>query len=304
MPKNFLRLEDHTPQTFKSLIDSTLAFKRGEDNSKPLAGKNIGLIFTKSSTRTRIAFEVGVNQLGGNAIFLSPEDIQLGRGESLADTSKVMARYLDGLVVRTFEQRDVIDIATNSGIPVINALTDKYHPCQAVADYATLLEKRGDFKHQKLAYIGDGNNVAHSLIVGGAMLGVEVSIASPKGYWADDDVVDNALQLSKESGAIITIDSDPKVATKNADAVYTDVWASMGQEDETTERKNAFEGFSVTQELIALAKDDCVIMHCLPAHRGEEIEGSVLDGEHSIVWDQAENKLHAQKAVLKMVMGD
>jgi ornithine carbamoyltransferase len=303
MPADFLKLSDCTSGELKYLLEETLRLKRKRSSEKPLMGKSIGMIFTKSSTRTRIGFEVGMYQLGGYAILLRPDEIQLGRGESLEDTAKIMSRYLDGLVVRTDEHSKVEELAKAASIPVINALTDKYHPCQAVADYATLLENKGSLENLKLAYVGDGNNVAHSLIIGAAMLGVEAIIASPKGYAPDEDVVTWANEVIKETGGKLMLTNDPKEAAEGADAVYTDVWVSMGQESDAATRKEAFKGFCVDDELMKVAKPDCVVMHCLPAHRGEEISASVLDGPQSIVLDQAENKLHAQKAVLKMVLG-
>lgn len=304
MPKNFLTLEDFSPEAIRELLDETIRLKKNPYGEKPLTGKTIAMLFAKSSTRTRLAFEVGINQLGGFSIFLSPEDIQLGRGESLADTATVMSRYVDGLVVRTHRQRELEELAEIASIPVINALTDKYHPCQAVADYVTILEKKGKLENLKLAYIGDGNNVAHSLMIGGAMLGVDLRVATPEGYRPDPRVIEKAETLLDKSGGRLTIAGNPKEAVRDADIIYTDVWISMGHEEEAEERIEAFQGFMVDEAMLKNAKPDCLVMHCLPAHRGEEIAATVLDGPRSIVWDQAENKLHAQKAVLKMIVGD
>ncbi len=304
MRKNFLKLSDHTPKAVLQLVEETLRLKGVGRGEKPLAGKSIGLIFAKSSTRTRTAFEVGMFQMGGYAILLRPDEIQLTRGESLHDTAKVMSRYLDGLVVRTYSHEELEELALHSSIPVINALTDKYHPCQAIADYATLLEVKGKLKGLKLAYIGDGNNVANSLFIGGAMLGVDVTLATPKNYMPPQDVIDTAIAIANETGARLNITENPQNAAKGADALYTDVWVSMGQEAEAKLRQEEFKGFIIDDRLLGLAKPDCKVLHCLPAHRGEEISASVIDGPASVVFDQAENKLHAQKAILKMCLGD
>lgn len=302
MPANFLKLSDLGSGEMKQLIEETLRLKNSTSGEKPLQGKSIGMIFTKSSTRTRIGFELGMYQLGGYAMQLRSDEIQLGRGESLEDTAKIMSRYMDGLVVRTDDHQMVEDLAEAASIPIINGLTDKYHPCQAVADYATLLENKKSLENIKLAYVGDGNNVAHSLITGAALLGMEIRVASPEGYGPDADVVAKAKEIGGATGAKLTLTDDPKEAAGGADAVYTDVWVSMGQENEAVSRREAFGGYYVDDNLMKLAKPDCVVMHCLPAHRGEEIAASVIDGPQSIVFDQAENKLHAQKAILKMVL--
>ncbi len=303
MPADFLKLSDLGSDDMKRLIEETLRLKYSTSDEKPLQGKSIGMIFTKSSTRTRIGFELGMYQLGGYAMQLRSDEIQLGRGESLEDTAKIMSRYMDGLVVRTDEHKMVEDLAEAAAIPIINALTDKYHPCQAVADYATLLENKKSLENIKLAYVGDGNNVAHSLITGAALLGMEATVASPEGYGPDADVVATARKIGGATGAKLTLTDNPEEAADSADAVYTDVWVSMGQENEAVSRREAFSGYYVDDNLMKLAKPDCVVMHCLPAHRGEEIAASVIDGPQSIVFDQAENKLHAQKAILKMVLG-
>ncbi len=303
MSRDFLTLTDFSAEEIRGLVEETLRFKNNRTGEKPLEGKTIGMMFTKSSTRTRTGFEIGMYQLGGYAMLLRPDEIQLGRGESLADTAKIMSRYLDGLVVRTYEQSDLEELAEHADVPVINALTNMCHPCQAVADYATLIEKKGSLKNLKLAYVGDGNNVAYSLIIGGALLGVDVSVATPAGYVPDEATVLKAEDLLKESGGSLTLFNDPKKAVEGADAVYTDVWVSMGHETEEEKRSKDFAGYIVDEKLLESAKPDCVVMHCLPAYRGMEISADVLDGAQSIVLDQAENKLHAQKAILKMTLG-
>ena len=301
--QDFLKLDDCSSEQLKKLIEVTLVMKRSASTEKSLQGKSIGMIFTKSSTRTRIGFELGMYQLGGYAMQLRSDEIQMGRGESLADTAKILSRYLDGLAVRVDDHAIIEELADAASIPVINALTDKYHPCQGVADYATLLETKGSLEQIKLAYVGDGNNVAHSLLIGAALLGVEATFATPVGYSLAEDVVAKAGEIMKATGAKLSFTNDPKEAADGADALYTDVWVSMGQESETAKRKEAFKRFCIDEELLKIAKPDCVVMHCLPAHRGEEITGSVMDGPQSIVFEQAENKLHAQKAILKLVLG-
>lgn len=301
--QDFLKLDDCSSEQLKKLIEDALAMKKSASTEKPLLGKSIGMIFTKSSTRTRIGFELGMYQLGGYAMQLRSDEIQMGRGESLADTAKILSRYLDGLAVRVDDHAIIEELADAASIPVINGLTDKYHPCQGVADYATLLEINGSLEQIKLAYVGDGNNVAHSLIIGAALLGVEAAFATPVGYSLAEDVVAKAGEIMKATGAKLSFTNDPKEAAEGADALYTDVWVSMGQESETAKRKKAFKRFCIDEELLKIAKPDCVVMHCLPAHRGEEITASVIDGPQSIVFEQAENKLHAQKAILKLVLG-
>ena len=262
-----------------------------------LKGKILGMIFSKASTRTRISFEVGMLQLGGQAIFLSQRDIQLGRGETIADTARVLSRYLDGIMIRTFAQSEVEELALYANVPVINGLTDSDHPCQALADLLTIKDNFGSFKG-KLCYIGDGNNMATALIWAAAKTGLEIALATPKGYEPKAEVI----QKAKASGAKITLTDDPKEAAKGALAVYTDVWASMGQEDEAKLRQKAFQGYQVDQRLMALADKKAIFLHCLPAHRGEEVTNEVIEGPKSRVFDQAENRLHAQKAVLAALL--
>lgn len=303
--RDLLELDDYTSDEIRYLLDLAIDIKakqKAGEVYQPLKGKTIGLIFEKSSTRTRVSFEVGMFQLGGHALFLSKNDIQLGRGETIADTAGVMSRYLDGIMIRTFGHDKVADLARYASIPVINGLSDLAHPCQVLADYQTLLEHKGKLAGLKLAYVGDGNNMAHSLMIGGAKLGVNVSISSPEGYEPDPQVVAAAQAIGRETGAVIEVVRDPKTAVQHADAIYSDVWASMGFEEEQKARELAFAAYQVDEELASHAKSDYVFMHCLPAHRGEEVSEGVIDGPHSIIFDQAENRLHAQKALMVALM--
>ena len=265
----------------------------------PLKGKTLGMIFDKSSTRTRLSFEVGMYQLGGQALFLSSRDTQIGRGETVADTARIMSRYIDGIMIRTFAQKTVEDFAQYATIPVINGLTDMLHPCQILTDLFTVIEKRGTYEGVRIAYIGDGNNIANSFINAAAKLPFELAIACPEGYDPDPEILARAM---KTEGARVSFHRDPAEAAKGADVLYTDVWASMGQEEEQAVRVQAFKGYQVNKRLVELASADVMVMHCLPAHRGEEISSEVLDGEHAIVFDQAENRLHVQKAIMEMLM--
>ncbi|MGG4500817.1 ornithine carbamoyltransferase [Paenibacillus polymyxa] len=304
--RDFLELDDYSPEEIQYLIDLAIEIKRKHKNGEayqPLKGKTLGLIFEKSSTRTRVSFEVGMYQLGGHALFLSKNDIQLGRGEPISDMAQVMSRYLDGIMIRTFGHDNVVELARYASVPVINGLSDLAHPCQVLADYQTLYEQKGKLKGLKLAYIGDGNNMAHSLLIGGAKLGVHVSIASPAGYEPDPSVVAVSREIAKQTGSEIVITQGPQEAVQDADAIYTDVWASMGFEEEQKERELAFADFQVNEELVKLAKPDYLFLHCLPAHRGEEVSAGVIDGPHSVIFDEAENRLHAQKALLVALMG-
>ena len=268
-----------------------------------LSGKTLAMIFAKSSTRTRVSFEVGTKQLGGSALFLSTADIQLGRGEPISDTVRVLSRMVDGIMIRTFKQTDLEELAANGSIPIINGLTDEFHPCQVLADLLTISEYKGDLKGLKLAYIGDGNNMAHSLIIGCSKLGIDVAVASPEGYKPNPKYVAWAKENAQATGSEVSILDDPLEACAGADVIYTDVWASMGQESESQARIKAFGGrYQVNDDCIAAAKSDCLFLHCLPAHRGEEVSASVIDGPHSVVFDQAENRLHAQKAVMALLM--
>jgi ornithine carbamoyltransferase len=289
--RDLLSLKDLSQNEVLGLLD--LAEKLRVNNQKLLAEKILGMIFAKSSTRTRISFEVAMLHLGGQAIFLSQRDIQLGRGETIKDTARVLSRYLDGIMIRTFLQSEVEELAKFADIPVINGLTDSDHPCQALADLLTIKDNFQSF-NGKLAYIGDGNNMATALIWAAARTGMEIAIASPKGYKPDEEVVQAALK----EGAKVTVTDDPKEAVKGAFAVYTDVWASMGQEDQQAERKKAFQGYQVDRKLMAFADKNAIFLHCLPAHRGEEVTDEVIEGPKSRVFDEAENRLHVQKAVL------
>jgi ornithine carbamoyltransferase len=267
-----------------------------------LKGKTLGMIFLKPSTRTRISFEVAIWQLGGYGLFLSANDLQLKRGETIADTARVLSRYLDGIMIRTFAHSDVIELAREGSIPIINGLTDLLHPCQVMADLLTGIEKFGDLAGRKLAYIGDGNNMVHSLMYGGAKVGMHVTCACPAGYEPDPEVVAAARADGAATGARMDIVRDPKEAVRGADILYTDVWASMGQEAEYEKRVRDFKGYQINAELVSMANPDCIVMHCLPAHRGDEITDDAADGRHSVLWDEAENRLHAQKAILALTM--
>ncbi len=269
-----------------------------------LKGKTLGMIFSKSSTRTRVSFEVGMYQLGGSALFLSANDIQLGRGESVYDTANVLSRFLDGIMIRTFKQSDVEDLARFGSIPVINGLTDLVHPCQILADFQTIREhKEGQLKGLKLAYIGDGNNMAHSLLYGGAKVGMDIAVATPPEYMCDEQVVKNAQEDAKATGAKLILTCDPQEAIKGADVVYADTWVSMGQEEEKEEKIKVFSNYQINKELFSQADKHAIFLHCLPAYRGYEVTEDVIDGPQSVVFDEAENRLHAQKAVMVRLLG-
>ncbi len=305
--KDFISLHDLTKEEIENLISLSVKLKtdlkNGIDN-KILKGKTLGMIFSKSSTRTRVSFEVGMTQLGGYPLFLSSNDIQLGRGETIYDTAKVLERYLDGIMIRTFSHDDVIELAKYADIPVINALTDLLHPCQVLADLQTIYEKKGTFENLKFTYIGDGNNMAHSIMYGCGKVGIDCAIASPEGYMPDKDVILNAKEDFKKSGANLLITNDVNEAIKDADIVYTDTWVSMGQESEKAERIKIFMPYQINAELFKKAKSDALFMHCLPAYRGYEVTSDVIDGKNSVIFDEAENRLHAQKAVMATLMKD
>lgn len=303
--RDLLELDDYSTEEIMYLIESAIELKRKQKNGEvyhPLQGKTIGLIFEKSSTRTRVSFEVGMYQLGGHALFLSKNDIQLGRGETVGDTAKVMSRYLDGIMIRTFGHDKVEDLAKYADIPVINGLSDAAHPCQVLADYQTVYEHKGALKGLKLAFVGDGNNMAHSLMIGGAKLGVHVYVAGPEGYEPDPAIVAQAKAIAAETGAEIVVTRSAEDAVRDADVIYTDVWASMGFEEEQKARELAFKDYQVNEELVKLAKKDYLFLHCLPAHREEEVSTGVIDGPNSVIFDQAENRLHAQKALMAALM--
>ena len=265
---------------------------------EPLRGRSLAMIFEKSSTRTRVSFEVGMTQLGGHALFLNPNDLQLGRGETIADTARVLSRYVDGIMYRAFKHEHVRELARNATVPVINGLDDREHPCQTVSDLFTIQERKGHLKGLKLAYVGDGNNVCNSLLLGSAMVGMDTTAACPAGYEPDPELLREARQIAKDRDAAIDVVHDALSAVRGADVVYTDVWVSMGQEREKEEREKVFRPYQINAKLLDHAKPDAVVMHCLPAHRGQEITDEVIDGPRSIVFDQAENRLHAQKAIL------
>ncbi len=303
--RDFITLHDFTADEIYYLLEVAESLKGKQKAGKPhpiLKGKTLGMIFTKSSTRTRVSFEVAMYQLGGASLFLSERDIQLGRGETIHDTAKVLSRYLDGIMIRTYSHDDVLELAEYADIPVINGLTDLLHPCQVLADLLTIKEYKGALSGLKLVYVGDGNNMAHSLMFGGAKMGMHVVIASPEGYKPDEKIVQMAGEDALRHGGTIEICSDPMEAAKGADVIYTDVWASMGQEAEQAQRLRDFRGYQVNRKMVDLAHKDVIVMHCLPAHRGEEISAEVLDGPHSVVFDEAENRLHAQKAILALLM--
>lgn len=304
--KDLISLHDLTSEEVQNLLKLGLKLKDEQKKGIPhpiLKGKTLGMIFTKSSTRTRVSFEVGMTQLGGYPLFLSSNDIQLGRGESIHDTAKVLERYLDGIMIRTYAHSDVIELADEANIPVINALTDLLHPCQVLADLMTTYEHKGRLEGLKFAYIGDGNNMAHSIMYGCAKAGLDCAIATPENYACDGEVVENAKADFKAAGRNLLITTDPTEAIKNADVVYTDTWVSMGQEDEKAERQRVFMPYQVNGELFKKAADDALFMHCLPAYRGYEVTEGVIDGPQSVIFDEAENRLHAQKAVMATLMG-
>jgi len=303
--RDLLTLADYTKEEIQMLLDLAVQLKKRQKEGKTtplLSGKTLGMIFEKSSTRTRVSFEVGMYQLGGQALFLSRNDLQLGRGETIADTARVLSRYLDGIMIRTFGHEKAVELARFATIPVINGLTDDYHPCQVLADLLTILEKKGTLDGVKLAYVGDGNNMAHSLMQAGAIMGMRVAVATPTGYEPKREVVDFSRKMAVLSGGEVTITHSPEEAVAEADVVYTDVWASMGQEQEAQQRLQDFRGYQVDERLMKRAKADALFMHCLPAHRGEEVSDEVADGPQSVIFDQAENRLHAQKAVLAALM--
>jgi ornithine carbamoyltransferase len=295
-PRHFLTLSDLPPDALLALLELADAMKRGDYRATPLAGRSIALVFLKSSTRTRVSFEVGVHQLGGTPVVLYGHDIQLGRGEPLRDTARVLSRYVDGLMIRTFGHDDLTELTRFATIPVINGLTDRHHPCQLLADLLTMREAFGDVRGRRVAWIGDGNNVANSWIEAAGLLGFELRIACPEGYEPDAEL----FRAAAERTAVM-ITEDPDEAVDGAHVVTTDVWASMGQEEEAERRRQAFTGYTVDEALMARARREAIVLHCLPAHRGEEITEAVLEGPQSRVFDEAENRLHAQKALLAML---
>ncbi|SDK29737.1 ornithine carbamoyltransferase [Sediminibacillus albus] len=304
--RNFLTLGDYSKAEISYLLELAATLKMQRQKGiieQPLQGKTLGMIFEKSSTRTRVSFEAGIYQLGGTGLFLSANDIQIGRGEPIADTAKVLSGYLDGIMIRTFSQKTVEELAANASIPVINGLTDSYHPCQVLADLQTIEEVKGGLNGINLVYVGDGNNMAHSLMLGASRMGMNISIAAPEGFQPDECITEQAKSIARLQGGKVEITSDLPAAVRGADVIYTDVWASMGQESEQAAREQAFSGFQVNKELFSYAQKDAVFMHCLPAHRGEEVTAEVIDGSRSVVFQQAENRLHAQKALMTALMG-
>jgi len=304
MLDNFISIHDLTLYQFSKILDLTREIKDSSHRFRnKLKGKILAMIFQKPSLRTRMTFEVGMLQLGGEAVYLSPSDTQVGTRETLHDMGKNLERWVDAIMIRTFAHQNVIDLAQACRIPVINALTDLLHPCQAMADFFTLKEKRGDLANFKLAYIGDGNNVCHSLLFAAAKAGSKMSVATPPGYEPDPEIRKQAEEDGEETGASFSFTNDPSEAVESADAVYTDVWASMGQEQEKEKRAKLFAPFQVNKNLMAKAKEGGFFMHCLPAHRGEEVTDEVIDSSQSIVYDQAENRLHVQKVIMLSLLG-
>ncbi|WP_407409768.1 ornithine carbamoyltransferase [Methanobrevibacter sp.] len=288
----------------KYILDLASKIKAGEVEDKPLEGKTLAMIFQKSSTRTRVSFDVGMYQLGGRAIFLSSNDLQMGRGEPISDTAKVLSRFVDGIMIRAIKHSDVEELAKHSDVPVINGLTDLEHPCQALADMLTIKEHLGDWEGKKICFVGDGNNVSNSLLLIAPLLGMDMSLACPKGYEPDENILKTAEEYAEENGTVITITDDIGVALENVDAVFTDVWVSMGDEAEKAKRERDFAPFQVNNDLMSLANDGAIFLHCLPAIRGQEVTSEVIDGPQSVIYDEAENRMHAQKAVLYYYMKD
>jgi ornithine carbamoyltransferase len=302
--KDFIEIHDYTAGEVAEIFELARDMKAKPEKFKDgLAGQTLAMIFEKSSTRTRVSFEVGMFQLGGHALFLSSRDIQLGRGEPIYDTAKVLARYVDGIMARTFAHKTVTDLAEYASVPVINGLTDLSHPCQAMTDYFTAWEKfGGELKGRKIAYVGDGNNMAHSLMYGAPKVGMHIAIATPAGYAPDPAVVAQAGEDARAAGTHMLITTSIDEAVRDADVIETDVWASMGQEDEAEKRRRDFDGWMVDAAMMTKGRKDAIFMHCLPAHRGEEVSAEVIDGPRSVIYDEAENRLHIQKAIMYALM--
>ncbi len=305
---HFLNLTDLTPEAFRSLLQLAVDLKDEwkENGNRPLlAGKTLGMIFQKPSLRTRASFEMGMIHLGGQSLYFSPFEIQLGERESVPDVSRVFSRYVDGIMARVFGHQDILTLAEYSRVPVINGLSDYNHPCQALSDFLTIIENKGwDLSGRKLAFFGDGNNVSTSLLFGANLMGMDFAIANPPGYDLPEDVWSKGERLADQTGSELLATHDPAEAAAQADVVYTDVWASMGQEEEAKERAQIFRPYQLNHTLLQHASPDVIAMHCLPAHRGQEITDEVCDGPHSVLWDQAENRMHAQKAILVKLMAD
>jgi ornithine carbamoyltransferase len=303
--RDFLRVNDWEPDELLLVLEHAERLKARQRERVPhrlLEGRSVGMIFQKPSTRTRVSFEVGIAQLGATALYLAAGDLQLGRGETIRDTATVLSRYLDGIMIRTFEQADVDALAEHADVPVINGLTDDFHPCQALADVLTIRERLGGFDGVRVAYLGDGNNVCHSLMVACAKLGMDFVAATPAGYEPSEEVVGWARAAAEAKGTAVELNGDPRAAATGADVLYTDVWTSMGQDEERERRLADLAGFGIDGGLVSLGSERVIVLHCLPAHYGEEIAEDVLYGEHSAVWDQAENRLHAQKALMALVI--
>lgn len=305
--KHLISLYDCTTDEIEKILK--LAIKLKADNKAGithhiLKGKSLGMIFAKSSTRTRVSFEVGMYQLGGQALYLNNNDIQMGRGESIYDTANVLSRFLDGIMIRTFDHQDVLDLAKYGSISIINGLTDLLHPCQILADLQTVYEHKGKLNGLKVCYVGDGNNISNSLLYGCTKMSMDISVATPVGYECDVLVTERAKETARQTGSCVVITNDPSEAMQDADVVITDTWVSMGQESEKQERIKIFKDYTVTEQLFSKAKDDAIFMHCLPAYRGYEVVPEIIDGPHSVIFDEAENRLHAQKAVMAFTMGE
>lgn len=304
MKKDLLSINDLTSRDIQDILELTAMVKKDKAKyADSLKGKSIGLIFQKPSNRTRVSFEIGMVQLGGHAIYLGPHEIDMGVREAVKDVACVLSRYLEGIVARTYKHSDVEDLARHATVPVINGLSDFAHPCQGLTDIFTIKERFGAFKGIKLAYVGDGNNVLNSLMLASAKVGLDISIATPKGYEPEKKAMALAKAAAGGSGSAMEFTNDPRRAVKDADAIYTDVWVSMGQEKEAANRKKVFKGFQINDGLMKLAKKRCLVMHCLPAHRGDEITDSVIDSKNSVVYDQAENRMHTEKAILLKLLG-
>ena len=303
--KDFIEIHDYTAGEVREIFELARDMKANPSKfSRALEGQTLAMIFEKSSTRTRVSFEVGMFQLGGHALFLSARDIQIGRGEPIYDTAKVLSRYVDGIMARTFAHKTITDLAEYSTVPVINGLTDLSHPCQAMADYFTAWEKLGELKGRKIAYVGDGNNMAHSLMFGASKVGMDIAVATPGGYKPDPEVVAQAKADADLARTKVTLTDSIDEAVRGANVVETDVWASMGQEEEAEKRRRDFSGWQVDRRVMSLAKREAIFMHCLPAHRGEEVAAEVIDSKQSVIYDEAENRLHVQKAILHALMKD
>lgn len=302
MKKDLISMLD-IKENVHEILELAIKIKKSKEYPA-FKNKNLALIFEKSSTRTRVSFEVGMNQLGGNALYLNKNDLQIGRGETVTDTARVLSRYVDCIMYRAFKHENMVELAKYATVPVINGLDDLEHPCQIMADLLTIKEHKGDFNGLKFAYVGDGNNVCNSLLLGSAIVGMDITVSCPKGYEPDEKILEDAKKIALENKSNILITNYPTKGVLDADIIYTDVWVSMGDETEEKKRLRDFEGYQVNKELVDFAKDDCIIMHDLPAHRGFEITDDVMDGKNSVIFDQAENRLHAQKGILVYLIAD